>query len=540
MTVAVTRGATQGKTDGQRRRAKGKVAKPIVHLTDARLDFRRTVPLRKSYIVASSYRCGSTFLCKELWSTGLLGAPWEYFNPRKSPSTNSIQDTMMERLKASSIDDYVAKLIACRTTRNGVFGMKAHFHDFETTLKKYPGLLEALAPITYIFMDRRNKLAQAVSMARAMQTNSWISLAKADTAKLHYDRDLISKCLGKHEMQRLGWQRWFDANDINPFVVFYEELESNPAGVVRSVIEYLDVQDDDPNNIRLPPIEKQSDDINDEWVARFEREVEAGVVTRETDSVTGREEALVVETNNTEPSPNRDTAVKQSPNAHFFERYDRFVEGKQPRSLRQRYRYEAMIARNRALFENARVLDIASGDGVWSLAALDAGAARVVGVEPRRQRVDAAQEKFTAYGISPEAFKFVNSQIFEALRKFGPDEFDLVLCTGFFEQADPRFLFDQLSRLRAKHVILDTAIVPGLNPVVRFVLRPRSDSAPKTMPLSASIVSTPSHELVALFCDIYGFRWEAVDPNAMGVTDWTGFRDYERGRRRTYVLERAA
>jgi LPS sulfotransferase NodH len=187
---------------------------------------------------------------------------------------------MMKRLKASSMDEYLPKLLACRTSKNGVFGAKAHFHDFETALRKSPTMLDALSPITYIFMDRRDKLAQAVSMARAMQTNSWISLAKPETGKLRYDRELISQCLGKHEMQRLGWMRWFEANDINPFVVVYEEMTANPAGVVRSILEYLDVQDDEPNDIRLPPIEKQSDDTNEEWVARFQREVEGGVETR--------------------------------------------------------------------------------------------------------------------------------------------------------------------------------------------------------------------------------------------------------------------
>jgi LPS sulfotransferase NodH/2-polyprenyl-3-methyl-5-hydroxy-6-metoxy-1,4-benzoquinol methylase len=513
------------------------LAKPILYLTDVRLDFRRSVPLRKSYIVASSYRCGSTFLCKELWQTGLLGAPWEYFNPRKSPNTNSIQNTLMKRLKASSLEDYVAKLIACRTSRNGVFGMKVHFEDFEAALQKYPTMLEKLAPVTYIFMDRRDKLAQAVSMARAMQTNSWISLAKPQLTKLHYDRDLISKCLGKHEIQRLGWQRWFEGRDINPFVVLYEELIADPAGVVRSIVEYLDVQDDNRNIIRLPTIEKQGDDVNEEWIARFTREVQSGIVTSGNAS-DGQQPALIKPTGQTS-AEGKAGSMDEKAEGHFFERYAEFAHGEHPRPLRLRRRYDAIIGRNRELFENARVLDIGSGDGLWCMAALDAGATSVIGIEPNKKRADVAKSKFAQLGIKATSCQFVNLQMFQALQRFRPDEFDLVLCTGFLEQTDPRYFFDHMRRLRPKHVVVDTGIAPGMNPVMRFSLKQRDEAASQSTPLSASILSTPTHELIAFLCDVYGFRWEAIDFQAMGITDWTGIRDYERERRRTYVLELA-
>ena len=251
----------------------------------------------------------------------------------------------MKRLGVSWTEDYIAKLVATRTSRNGVFGMKAHFPDFEATLKKFPGMREALAPTTYIFMERRDGLAQAVSMARAMQTHSWISLSKPDEQKLRYDRDLISQCLGKLEMQKLGWQRWFETNDINPFVVVYEEMTADPAGVVRSILEYLHVQDDEPNVVRLPPVEKQGDDTNKEWVARFQREVQGGVMSNE--------DAAAIK-----PPPGKAAAGaakgKGSPapdgaaGANFFDRYKVFARGKPPRPTRLRRRYEAIVGRNRS------------------------------------------------------------------------------------------------------------------------------------------------------------------------------------------------
>jgi trehalose 2-sulfotransferase len=234
-----------------------------IRLTDEQFDFKRSVPLRKSYIVASSYRCGSTFLCVGLWQTGLLGAPWEYLN------TNFELGAMTARLQASSPADYVRKLLGCRTSLNGVFGMKAHFPHFEAGLKRYPQLLETLSPLSYVYINRRDKLAQAVSMAKAFQTKSWTSLAKPDRSALRYDRQHIARCLEEAESQRLGWLRWFENNNVTPFVVNYEDLLADKASVIDSIVELLDVAGDQTDEVDLVSIDKQGDRTNEEWIERF-------------------------------------------------------------------------------------------------------------------------------------------------------------------------------------------------------------------------------------------------------------------------------
>jgi hypothetical protein len=55
--------------------------RPIRTMTDERLDFAHRTPMRKSYIVASSPRSGSTYLCRLLGQSGLLGTPSEVLNP---------------------------------------------------------------------------------------------------------------------------------------------------------------------------------------------------------------------------------------------------------------------------------------------------------------------------------------------------------------------------------------------------------------------------------------------------------------------------
>jgi len=187
-----------------------------------------------------------------------------------------------------------------------------------------------------------------------------------------------------------------------------------------------------------------------------------------------------------------------------------------------------IVARNRELFRSARVLDIMSGYGFWSLAALDAGAAHVVGVETSPVAVAAAQSSFVEYGIDGGSYRFVNAELFAALDDFHPGEFDLVVCQGYFEQCDPRLFFHHLGRLRPRQVILDTGIIIGEGPITRFTLG------------MGQILGTPNHPMIMFLCDNFDFRWRLVDWRSVGITDWTGIHEYERDHRRTYILEAVA
>jgi LPS sulfotransferase NodH len=182
------------------------------------------------------------------------------------------RDIMMRRLRVCTPEDYFRKLLACRTSRNGVFGIKVHFPHFEAAISWYPSMIELLSPAAYIHLQRRDKLVQAVSMAKAMQTDAWQSLDSKGSARLAYDEGLIAQCLREIHRQNFGWTRWFEINHVKPFVVYYEDLFADSMGVVRNVIKLLDVENDKPEKIVLPVLKRQADQINADWIDRFRRE----------------------------------------------------------------------------------------------------------------------------------------------------------------------------------------------------------------------------------------------------------------------------
>jgi LPS sulfotransferase NodH len=220
----------------------------------------------RHYVIASTYRCGSSYLSARLWRTGLLGAPWEYFN------YESEMELMQTRLGTSDPDEYIDRLISRRTSANGVFGFKAHFHHFEAALKHSASLREMMGDANFIYLDRRDKLAQAVSMAKALQSRAWISLGTARHAPLFYSFEFIKACLEELKNSSESWWRWFEAAGKTPRIVIYEDLMLNADAVVDGIIEYIDVDRSHVSNVNIPEPSKQSDDVNREWIERFTQE----------------------------------------------------------------------------------------------------------------------------------------------------------------------------------------------------------------------------------------------------------------------------
>jgi trehalose 2-sulfotransferase len=235
----------------------------------ANLDFPQGTLVSKAFVVASSFRSGSSHLSLSLWETGLLGAPWEYFN------FDNVRRFMAARLAPTSSGDYLRKLAAIRTSPNGVFSIKAHFRHFESALREYPPLLEVIQPVRFVYIDRRDKVAQAVSLARALQTNAWFAFNKQDHAPLFYSAEFIEDCLQEVLKQTGGWEAWFKERRIEPLVVAYEDLMADRAATVQRVLRYMGVEHDTPAEVRLPHyILKQSDGINRKWAERFRIESE--------------------------------------------------------------------------------------------------------------------------------------------------------------------------------------------------------------------------------------------------------------------------
>lgn len=209
-------------------------------------------------------------------------------------------------------------------------------------------------------------------------------------------------------------------------------------------------------------------------------------------------------------------------------------------ALRLQRQLEIIFSGNPDAFRGARVLDLKSSSGLWSLAALGAGAKHVVAVEPGKALLESARKTFNEHKVDAASYLFVNSEVGSALRSFEPCAFDVLVSHGYFEQSDPRAFFSQLNRLQIKRVLIDTKISVGKGPIVRLRNRSPDEAELKPMNRYNAILSIPNHELITFFCDYFKFSWRFVLGKTTELSDWTGLSDYERGHHSTYLLERSA
>ncbi len=230
----------------------------------------------------------------------------------------------------------------------------------------------------------------------------------------------------------------------------------------------------------------------------------------------------------------------------YFDEHDRFLETSQTATNvnRLNLRHRAIIEQNADLLRGARVLDIASHDGRWSLAALEAGAASVVGVEGRPELVDHAEKTLDHYRPGTGDRRFVCADIIDYLA--APEPFDVVLCLGFlYHTLRYPELLAGIRATGARHVVLDTRTVRRPRPVIELeVDRPEFQGMAIEDQVSvegAVLTGVPSHQAVEAMFEVYGYRvlrradWSEV---IAGGSD-EGVKGYLQGRRITWVLERA-
>jgi LPS sulfotransferase NodH len=266
-----------------------------------------------SYLVCATPRSGSTLLCELLKDTGVAGRPEEYFEARAAtgvpphpgdylenlPRTGAgiRDDTRPPRAPAhssllglASYGDHIARTFRLGSTDNGVFATKImwrHLPDLQAlagSLREYRGLdlydlLERLFHHPrYVWMTRRDKVRQAVSLWRALQTRNWrLERGREDgsEAQLVYRFEGIDHLVRTLQADDDAWQEFFARHRIPALRVVYEEdLEPAPQRAVRAVLDHIRVQ---------PPAEwqahvvtkRQADALSDDWVAAYHRDVAA-------------------------------------------------------------------------------------------------------------------------------------------------------------------------------------------------------------------------------------------------------------------------
>jgi LPS sulfotransferase NodH len=253
-----------------------------------------------AYLVCATPRSGSTLLCETLRATGVAGRPAEHFEilchsglPRQPREYFAdVHDPgVLERLaplrsgtpSAEAPAAWWSRILREGATDNGVWGGKlmwGHVSDLVARARRLDGLAGAgLMTILHtllgedvqlVFVTRRDRVAQAVSLWRAVQTQSWRKdsppAADADAEYSFAGIDHLVRQLDAHEA---AWRAWFADHGVAPLELVYEELGDDIAGGVDRILHALGLPH---TEVPPPALRRQGDARSRAWAERYRSE----------------------------------------------------------------------------------------------------------------------------------------------------------------------------------------------------------------------------------------------------------------------------
>jgi LPS sulfotransferase NodH len=274
-------------------------------------------PPRLSYIVCATPRSGSTLLCEALKSTGVAGRPEEYFEalrhsgmPRRPAEYfHGMRDrsaldhlgehaALAEPTPRSPIWDsedygpYLRWALEEGTGENGVFGAKlmaGYLGDFVTllrTISAYRGLdlanlfAAVFGEVRFVRIVRANKLRQAISLWKALQTATWRQEHAGEAPdtgngsgpraqpQLRFHLGAIEHLVFQLAADDARWDAFFEVCGVKPLTIVYERYVDRYEITTKLLLNDLGIGV--PSGLRFEQrMQRQTDDLNREWARRY-------------------------------------------------------------------------------------------------------------------------------------------------------------------------------------------------------------------------------------------------------------------------------
>jgi LPS sulfotransferase NodH len=212
-------------------------------------------------LICTTPRSGSWLLSDLLERTGKIAMGQEYFHVNYVPAL--AREYGLGSLAIT--EEYISEIRRRAQEDGRLFSSKLHWvqinqlvdalrvvhPDLAAANTPAPELIEASLPGSrYLFLTREDKARQAISLFRALRTDTWWEHAAegepeeqgqaapeliADYLAIRWLEDVLVE-------QEAEWRRYFEVFAIEPLTVVYEQLCAEPGRVVRAVLDWLGLQ----------------------------------------------------------------------------------------------------------------------------------------------------------------------------------------------------------------------------------------------------------------------------------------------------------
>jgi LPS sulfotransferase NodH/glycosyltransferase involved in cell wall biosynthesis len=229
-------------------------------------------PSHKDYIIFFVPRCGSTLLTDLILQTGQMGNPIEWFNPHSFAYINKLYG-----YDPTNFDNYIHKLLTEQRSDNGVFGAEIEYSQLNKffAVDKIWDYFD-IDNTKIIFLNRKDKVKQAVSFYRAMNTGLWHSRTPQTqpvNSDIKYDVHLLKNALTTIINLELNLEKFFIKYNISPLRLSYEYLLSSHQSAVQSIATQIGMNLSIANSL-VPKTTKLSDQQSKFLVNNFRHDAD--------------------------------------------------------------------------------------------------------------------------------------------------------------------------------------------------------------------------------------------------------------------------
>jgi trehalose 2-sulfotransferase len=245
---------------------------------------------RRTILICTHPRSGSTLLGEAIHAVGGLGSPLEYFH-------RGFRPPIERHWGVSGIEAFGREVHRLRTDPSGTLSVKLFWRDVEDIAREldpvrfatleaglppdapaetYREIAATLAPLfpnpTFVSLIRRDRLRQAVSTLAAEQSRLWRSIpgfgAQEAAQELVYGYERILRLVAGADRCNGHWGKFFATLGQAPAAITYEDLIADYAGTVERLLRHLGC------DAEAPPLRlrRQSDERSERMMLRFLRE----------------------------------------------------------------------------------------------------------------------------------------------------------------------------------------------------------------------------------------------------------------------------
>lgn len=242
---------------------------------------------RRSVVICTHPRSGSTLLGEALYFAGGVGCALEYFHRGFRPSF----ERRWQTVGAVALAEAAHRL---RTDPSGSFATKFFWQDvealgWELAPGEFPGegnltpddvppdiyraQYAKIAPFLpnpiFIHLKRLDEVRQAVSGLTVLNSRIWRAFdgkqGRTPEKETEYDYERIASLVALSRHSHGHWTRFFAANGIVSYVVTYEALDRDYTGTVGALLRHLG------SDHAVPPIRmrRQSNAQSEAFALRF-------------------------------------------------------------------------------------------------------------------------------------------------------------------------------------------------------------------------------------------------------------------------------